>query len=1584
MGRYVIDRIFAEGAQGRLYRAQDKITGQTCILKTGESVKKEALLALELNHPYIARPFDFGRDPQIGLYAAYPEYLELSLLEWKEKKAQKDDLRRVALQIAEVLSFLHHRGWLYNDFKPGHFLVSDQGIHVLDLGLCSRIDDSTSTFSGTFPYIAPERIAGRRCDARADIFALGMMLLHTLLPDEEWDYEPSIAVLQELSKRAEELPAFWKELLSEMTSLEASQRIESSQELWRRLLPSRQGNFLLFPLPFYLSFPENDFRKERVLVVQSASNANLRQVETQAYLSCWNNGTPTKSYDFRSIGLEDSFYSLHNSHCGEPSSDFISVVGSLLNVKLGNEELICFHAPEALASDQRALFSYGLSTLVQNKSFRFLITTTKSFSDLPDDSYKKISLPLLTRQNLDEIVPDILPSNGGSVEKIGKYRSKSYSVPEQLIADFRRELPPDQFTIWPAAAKESFLPSTLETVRPIEMRALGCFALSGGSITKSTLGSALEVSEKQITELLDGLESRGYVQLQIGNKYFLTLSPKTVLDRIRRDRTRQIAQSLLRTRTEGEEDQQALYKIACYGREKRLAAFIAVRLARQHFRENRLDAAMDWYWKAFICGADLQKSLLYKMARLLLRRVEKLRILRLMKHIRKRFGRSYSLLELSLDLCHRTSNYKEGIRKSKLASDLANKKGSRFAYCHFLVRYAGFLILNFQLDEGEKILLEIVESKNTIASSPRISGLINHFLGLLDIYRGKFAEALVESKFAAKKPHPYRITSVMNTGVTLIRLGRLNEAKRWIEKAITLFSRENDVDRLSWAYTNLGIVLKQKGNVREARYSYFHALQLSRICRNFRLRLNILSNLAITYSLEGRTNQAIRYHTRAALFAKKLGFNVQLGVALIDAAVQYSILGKYKSAVSRLLKALDIVSPLGLQFEIASGYENMGITYLLSHHYRKAVSNLELAINYFEKAGSHRDKKRAQIYLALALAEGGSNEKIDEMSITTSNPEPDSFEDGLLNYTLAFFHLHQKNFDKNLCRELIHQSEGNFRRVPSLFWLGKLQRLKADYLMRSDHFEKANISLQSAYNIFSRLGAKKELMNLSKGSAVTKMPEDFLNRMAERLPYKILLMIKEVLAEPDPDKMISKILSASLEFTDMERAVLILNDDPPRIFKSASLEEAAIKEIYDISNSAMDEATDSRKPYVRLDAVSDPYLKSKPSILASRIMSIVCLPLRANDKPLGVLYLDSREGVETLASTETMLLEIFAAIISLALNKSLILEKSLAENEDLRASLGLLQFPEIIGTSEPMMKVLKTVNQLLGTELPVLITGETGTGKEMIARVLHFSGKRKNGEFLAVNCSAISKSLLESELFGHEKGSFTGAMAQKKGLFEQARGGTLFLDEIGEMPYSMQAKLLRVLQEGEFRRVGGNETLHSDVRLVLATNRNLQEMVKQERFRQDLFYRIKGAQVHLPALRERSQDIPLLISHFVESASKSTGRKIEGFSPEALELMKNYAWPGNIRQLKNEVERVVALAQTDWIRPEDLDEEIRQSSKTELPQKGTLREKERQIIVDSLEENKWNIVQTAKTLGLTRNGLYGKMKLHGIPRKSVE
>lgn len=327
------------------------------------------------------------------------------------------------------------------------------------------------------------------------------------------------------------------------------------------------------------------------------------------------------------------------------------------------------------------------------------------------------------------------------------------------------------------------------------------------------------------------------------------------------------------------------------------------------------------------------------------------------------------------------------------------------------------------------------------------------------------------------------------------------------------------------------------------------------------------------------------------------------------------------------------------------------------------------------------------------------------------------------------------------------------------------------------------------------------------------------------------------------------------------------------------------------------------------------------------------------------------------------------------------------------SALGLLNSidEEIIGHSEQMEYVKKMILKVAGSTSTVLIRGESGVGKEKVARAIHKASPRSGEVFQAVNCAAINENLLESELFGHEKGSFTGAHTQKKGLFETADHGTLFLDEIGDLNVSMQAKLLRALQEKEIMRVGGTKPIKVDVRVIAATNRDLESMVKENRFREDLYYRLNIIPVTIPPLRNRRDDIPPLVNYFVAKHSLGQARKIRGGTASANNLIMSYGWPGNVRQLESAIERAILLCEGDEIQVEDLPIEIRQQGEPsnsfnfKLPPEGiSFEELEKSLIIQAMEQTNWNITRAARLLGLSFRTLQYRLEKFGIRKQTKE
>ena len=391
--------------------------------------------------------------------------------------------------------------------------------------------------------------------------------------------------------------------------------------------------------------------------------------------------------------------------------------------------------------------------------------------------------------------------------------------------------------------------------------------------------------------------------------------------------------------------------------------------------------------------------------------------------------------------------------------------------------------------------------------------------------------------------------------------------------------------------------------------------------------------------------------------------------------------------------------------------------------------------------------------------------------------------------------------------------------------------------------------------------------------------------------------------------------------------------------------------------------------------------------------SMICMPLNTAKERIGVLYaLNKNEG--TFTEHEKRLLEVLAGPIAISIeNASLYGELKRhadhleSENVRLKAEVqNRFNLQGIIGSCPSMEKVFNLVEKVIDNTTSVLIQGETGTGKEMIARVIHYSGPLRDAPFVAENCGALSENLLESELFGHVKGAFTGAISDKKGLFEMAEGGTVFLDEIADMPPAMQIKLLRVLQEGQVRPVGGSQIIRVNFRLIASSNRDLYQEVSKGRFRDDLFYRIQVFPILLPPLKDRREDIPLLVSHFLDKCARKFDMPVGRMKPMAMEMLCRFDWPGNIRELENEIERSVCLAGPEQdIGIDSLSEKITMVSNEDALEplsdatlQQTVERLEKKMIIDALRKSGGNRSQASRTLGVTRQGLLNKIGRYKI------
>jgi transcriptional regulator with GAF, ATPase, and Fis domain len=469
------------------------------------------------------------------------------------------------------------------------------------------------------------------------------------------------------------------------------------------------------------------------------------------------------------------------------------------------------------------------------------------------------------------------------------------------------------------------------------------------------------------------------------------------------------------------------------------------------------------------------------------------------------------------------------------------------------------------------------------------------------------------------------------------------------------------------------------------------------------------------------------------------------------------------------------------------------------------------------------------------------------------------------------------------------------------------------------------------------------------------------------------------------DELLEALLDGVIQVTGAARGAVLLvePDDPnrePRVRASRNVQRDIIEGPAGVSDSIVRHVVSSRRPLLVSDALSDTTFGQSESVLALRLSSVMCAPLIHQGEVIGVLYVGNDQIKSLFERAQLDLLVIFASQASLILQNAMLLAALREDKLKLSKELSDKRFGEIIGACPSMLEVFRKIKKVAGTDISVLVTGETGTGKELIAHELHVRSNRSTGPFVTVNCGAIPENLIESELFGHVKGAFTGAVASRTGKFQQAHGGTLFLDEVGELALPLQVKLLRALQERVVYRVGDSKPEKCDIRVIAATNRNLEEMIATGEFREDLYYRLNVVNLWLPPLRERGEDIFIIAKALLSKYADELQSPVKGFSPGALTAIRRYPWPGNIRQLENRIKKALVLCDKSLLSAEDLD--LGSDAQAPIvPLEKAKEDFQRQYVMEVLERNNGNRTQTARDLGVDPRTIfrYLERESHPIP-----
>ena len=498
-----------------------------------------------------------------------------------------------------------------------------------------------------------------------------------------------------------------------------------------------------------------------------------------------------------------------------------------------------------------------------------------------------------------------------------------------------------------------------------------------------------------------------------------------------------------------------------------------------------------------------------------------------------------------------------------------------------------------------------------------------------------------------------------------------------------------------------------------------------------------------------------------------------------------------------------------------------------------------------------------------------------------------------------------------------------------------------------------------------QLGESQLIFSLTDQSEASNDASEEADRAALLSYRKLHAFSERLFHNYDLTELLEALMDAVIEVTGAQKGFLILAEaDTVRVKTARNIRKENLEDaVSELSDSIVKKVVSSGQPVIVSDAIHDAEFQNALSVMSLKLSSVMCVPLMERGTLLGAIYVGNDSVVRLFENKHLEVLKVFAAQAALILKSALLVNELKLESKSLAERIEAMRFGDIIGACPAMQDVFKKVQKVASTDISILITGETGTGKELIAREIHRRSPRAKGPFVTINCGAIPENLLESELFGHVKGAFTGAVANKPGKFHAADGGTLFLDEIGEMPVNLQVKILRALQERIVMRVGDTRPETVNIRVVAATHRTLENDIRTGRFREDLYYRLNVVNVHLPPLRDRGEDVVVIAKYLVHRYSEEFGSTAKGFAPNAMAAIRKFGWPGNIRQLENHIKKACVLAERTLVGPDDLglSDDVLPSV---LPLSEAKEKFQREYINQVLQLNNGNRTKTARDLGV--------------------
>jgi serine/threonine-protein kinase PknK len=847
-------------------------------------------------------------------------------------------------------------------------------------------------------------------------------------------------------------------------------------------------------------------------------------------------------------------------------------------------------------------------------------------------------------------------------------------------------------------------------------------------------------------------------------------------------------------------------------------------------------------------------------------------------------------------------------------------------------------------------------------------------------------------------------------GVAKSYLGRPDEARRDLAAAAALYADMNDPRAELRALSFRAFVDYRSGRTAAAAEGYERALALAERCDARDKIVNLAASLGAAHHQLGRWGDALRGYERGLRAAVAIGDRAQEVMIGFNLAKLHGDIGMIDRAQIAAARLVDLATRLGMTFFAAAARAVTGEVAFAAGRLDEAVEAFRAAAAAFGAEGARREE--AELWCQLAEAEHARGERGEQ---SLSRATPIVAELGAADVEARWLFTRGRLADDAAQgRTLLERARERAAEAAQATLAAEIDAELAERWEIAGarqlatrlrdraiaHWERLVADLPAAYaDAFWSHPARRGLIRSEPEGPV-------LDRRVRRL----MAINQKLTATLALEEVVAVAMDAAIELMGAERGFVILTEGEDlsvAVARNLDRERLAEGDLA-FSQGVARDVIDRGAPVVTVDAAHDGRFARSESVHAMQLKSIACVPLRSSDRVLGALYLDHRIRSGAFVDRDLDLLMAFADQVAIAIanarlhaelearTRELVAERERVEvllraqarqidrlEVDLRTRHDALEhrydYDQIVGRGPLMHEVLRLLDRLVASSVTVLVEGESGTGKELIARALHFQGPRADEPFVTINCGAVPAPLLESELFGHVRGAFTGADQPREGLFVAARAGTLFLDEIGEMPLAMQVKLLRVLQEREVRPVGSTEVRPVAARVVCATNRVLRDEVAAGRFREDLFYRLSVVEVKVPPLRDRVEDLPALAAHLLARLAAEQSRPTPALTPAALRVLVRHDWPGNIRELENVLTKALIMTEGERIGAAAIELPAARREAPKVPASRAEHDAlERAQIVGALASHGWNVSRVSRELGIPRATLYRKLARHGL------